>query len=71
MLVRDSLGRERAEQLLWAVIRDTQAWTKGGSWKELALALRRQAAAVWAGDAAAVAAVDAALAATGLNAAAR
>ncbi len=71
MLVRDRLGRDRAEQLLWAVIRDTQAWAKGGSWKELALALRRQAATVWAGDAAAVAAVDAALAATGLDAAAR
>lgn len=71
MLVRDRLGRDRAEQLLWAVIRDGQAWSKGGSWKELASALRRQAAAVWAGDAAALAAVDAALAATGLDAAER
>lgn len=71
MHVRARLGRERAEQLLWAVIRDTQAWAKGGSWKELALALRRQASAVWANDPAAAAAVDASLAATGLDAAAR
>ncbi len=69
--IRARLGRERAEQLLWAVIRDAQAWSKGGSWKELSLALRRQAGVVWAGDSAATAAVEAALAVTGLDAAAR
>ncbi len=67
--IRASVGRERAEQLLWAVIRDTAAWNKGGSWKDLVLSLRRQAAAIWAGDTAAAAAVESALAATGLNAA--
>jgi hypothetical protein len=71
MEVRARLGRERAEQLLWAVIRDTTAWNKGGSWKDFVLALRRQASTVWAGDAAASSAVEAALTATGLDAAAR
>jgi hypothetical protein len=69
MRVRASLGRERAEQLLWAVIRDTQAWSKGGTWKDFVLALRRQVSTVWAGDSAAAAAVEDALSATGLNAA--
>jgi hypothetical protein len=68
--VRARLGRERAEQLVWAVIRDTPAWKSGGSWRELALAIRRDAAAIWSTDPAALAAVDAALAATGLDAAA-
>jgi hypothetical protein len=68
--IRGRLGRERAEQLLAAVIRDTEAWRSGGTWRDLALALRRDAAATWPGDAAAIAAVNAALASTGLDAAA-
>ncbi|MCW2921665.1 MAG: hypothetical protein JWL76_1539 [Thermoleophilia bacterium] len=71
MQVRARLGRERAEQLLWAVIRDTAAWNMGGSWKDLVLSLRRQVAAVWAGDTAAASAVEAALSSTALDAAAR
>lgn len=67
--VRARLGRERAEQLLWAVIRDTAAWNLGGSWKDLVVSLRRQVATVWAGDPGASAAVEAALSATGLSAA--
>lgn len=69
--IRSRLGRDRAEQLVWAVIRDTTAWTKGGSWKELVLAIRRAAASTWPGDTAAAAAVEAALLRTGLDAAAR
>jgi hypothetical protein len=69
--IRDRLGRERAEQLLAAVIRDAQAWKSGGTWRDLALALRRDAAALWPADPAAAAAIDAALASTGLDAAAR
>jgi hypothetical protein len=68
--LRAHLGRERAEQLLWAVIRDAQAWRDGGSWRELVLAIRRQAGSVWAGDSAALDAVEGALRATGLDAAA-
>jgi hypothetical protein len=68
--LRASVGRERAEQLLWAVIRDTAAWKQGGSWKALAESIRRQSDAVFAGDAAAASAVEAALRTTGLHAAA-
>lgn len=69
--VRSALGRDRAEQLVWAVIRDTTAWQDGGSWRGLVAAIHRAAAGAWPGDAAARAAVDAALAATGLDAALR
>lgn len=69
--LRASLGRDRAEELLWAVIRDKAAWDTGGSWSELVHALRRQATALWAGDAPAIAAVESALDATGLSAAVR
>jgi hypothetical protein len=68
-LVRSSLGRERAEQLVWAVIRDRSAWVTGGSWRELVLAIRRAAATIWPADAAAAHAVEGALQRTGLNAA--
>lgn len=64
--IRATLGRERAEQLLWWVIRDTTAWKSGGSWKELALALRRGAAALWPGDSLGSSTVEQALLGTGL-----
>ncbi len=67
--LRAKVGRERSEDLLWAVIRDAQAWTSGGSWRELVLAMRRQAQLLWAGDRAALAALESALDATGLDAA--
>lgn len=69
--VRSRLGRERAEQLLWAVVRDRDAWKSGGSWKELVLAIRRAAASIFPNDPAATQAVEASLAVTGLDAAAR
>lgn len=69
--IRATLGRDRTEALLWAVIRDAAAWNSGGSWRELASALRRCAHTSWPGDAAASAAVDSALASTGLDAALR
>ena len=65
--LRGAIGRERSEDLLWAVIRDSQAWTDGGSWRELVLAMRRQAQLLWAQDAAAIAALEAALRSTGLD----
>jgi hypothetical protein len=68
--IRTRLGRDRAEQLVWAVIRDRSAWTTGGSWRELVLAMRRAVAAVWPNDSLAVDAVEAALARTGLASAA-
>jgi hypothetical protein len=49
------------------VIRDRSAWTTGGTWRELVLAMRRAAGAV---DQAAVNAVEAALRRTGLASAA-
>lgn len=66
-IIRTQLGRERAEQLVWAVIRDRSAWNSGGTWRELVLAMRRAAAAV---DQTAVNAVEAALRRTGLASAA-
>lgn len=65
--LRARVGRERSEQLLWAVIRDAQAWTSGGSWAELVNAMRRQAQAIWSGDAAAIAALESALDSTALD----
>jgi len=65
--LRASVGRETAERLLWNVIRDAGAWSAGGTWSELARAMRRAAGT----DAALLTAVDAALASTGLNAALR
>ncbi|MCW2924089.1 MAG: hypothetical protein JWM98_1493 [Thermoleophilia bacterium] len=65
--IRARLGRDRAEALLWAVIRDAAAWRDGGSWRELARALQRAAGT----DAVTQAAVGAALAQTGLDAALR
>jgi hypothetical protein len=70
IVLREGVGRERTEQLLWAVIRDSTAWKNGGSWSALLESIRRQANALWAGDPAALAAVEAALAATSLDAAA-
>lgn len=67
-VVRTRLGRARAEQLVWAVIRDPQAWVDGGSWGGLARAMRRCADQLWPADPGARAAIDAALAATGLHA---
>lgn len=67
--LRDRIGRARAEELLWAVIRDPQAWQRGGSWRELAESIQRQAATRWATDPALRAAVNAALAVTKLDAA--
>lgn len=68
--LRAQLGRERAEDLLWAVVRDAPAWREGGSWKELVGSMRRQAAQLWSADPAAQAALEQALRATGLDAAA-
>jgi hypothetical protein len=68
--LRAGIGRERAEQLLWAVIRDQPAWKAGGSWKELVESMRRQAQVLWSADQAALAGVEQALRATGLDAAA-
>ncbi len=67
--LRATVGRERAEQLLWAVIRDSSAWRDGGSWRELVASIRRQGGSIWTGDSAALAAIDGALHATGLDAA--
>ncbi|MCW2927200.1 MAG: hypothetical protein JWM86_1168 [Thermoleophilia bacterium] len=67
--LRDQVGRERAEQLLWLVIRDRAAWQQGGSWRSLAEAIRRGAAQL--NDPALNAAADVALARTGLAAALR
>jgi hypothetical protein len=61
------LGRQRAEQLVWAVIRDERAWLDGGSWSGLADALERAAERLWPGDQAAAEAVQAALRATNLH----
>ena len=68
--IRARLGRDRAEQLVWAVIRDRSAWTTGGNWRELVLAMRRAAGALWPNDAKAGEALEAALARTGLASAA-
>jgi len=62
MALRAAIGRDRAERVLWAVIRDTAAWTKGGSWAELAAAFQRAGNV----DAATGAAVSEALRTTGL-----
>lgn len=67
--LRTSIGRARAEQLLWAVVRDAPAWRDGGSWRLLVESLRRQAATLWAGDPAALEALESALRAAGLDAA--
>lgn len=67
--LRTAIGRERAEQLLWAVIRDVPAWRDGGSWRLLVESLRRQAAGIWTGDQATVDALEAALRQTGLDSA--
>lgn len=67
--LRGTLGRARAEQLLWAVVRDAPAWRDGGSWRLLVGSLRRQASTLWPGDAVASGALEAALRGTGLDAA--
>jgi len=61
------LGRARAEALVWAVIRDPQAWARGGGWRELAQSIQRCAAGLWPGDGAAGAAVQAAMGVTNLD----
>lgn len=63
--VRAAIGRERAERLLWSVIRDTTAWSSGGTWAALAAAFQRASQ----GDEATRVAVAAALQQTGLSAA--
>jgi hypothetical protein len=68
--LRTSLGRDRAEQLLWTVIRDRPAWTDGGSWRELVAAMRRAATTAFANDPKVAAAVETALHATQLDQAA-
>lgn len=70
MALRGSIGRDRAEQLLWAVVRDANAWRAGGSWRLLVESLRRQAATLWAGDPVGIDALEAALRQTGLDEAA-
>lgn len=65
--LRASVGRARAERVLWAVIRDSSAWKTGGSWALLAAAFQRAGNT----DDATGAAVSAALAQTGLAAALR
>lgn len=65
--LRGRIGRERAEALLWRVVRDPQAWTSGGSWRSLADAIRRAAVAGWPDDPTVASAAAAALHDTGLD----
>lgn len=65
--IRSALGRERAEQLLWSVIRDDAAWRTGGSWKAFTAALVRAGERLWSDDATARDAIRAALRTTGLD----
>jgi len=67
VVLRTALGRERAERVLWAVIRDEAAWKSGGSWAALAAAFQRAGHV----DDATAAAVSAALTQTGLASALR
>lgn len=57
--LRAALGRDVAERLLWALLRDGASWRAGGSWSGFAAGLRRAAAAT--GDQRIVAAVQAQL----------
>jgi hypothetical protein len=65
--IRAQLGRERAEALLWAVVRDSPSWSSGGSWSSLVASMRAQAQRIWSGDPTALAALERALRATGLD----
>jgi Zn-dependent metalloprotease len=63
------LGWTRAQDLLWAVLRDQQTWTNGGTWPQFASGLVRAADTMWPQDAAAQTAVLAAMQVTHLDAA--
>lgn len=68
--LRATIGRERAEQLLWAVIRDEPAWRTGGSWQQLVESMRRQSERLWPDDSTAATALERSLRVTGLDSAA-
>jgi hypothetical protein len=66
--IRARLGRQAAERLLWAVIRDDAAWRQGGSWREFAQAIQRAAEHLWSSSVRGeIAAVAAAMRATKLD----
>jgi Zn-dependent metalloprotease len=61
------VGIRRAQTVLYAVIRDSAAWSNGGSWQQAARALAAAPVSSFPGDAQVAAAMAAALRATHLN----
>ncbi len=68
--IQRRIGWARAEDLIWSIINDPAAWKHGGSWQQIAVSIVGNAQKLWPGDAAAQAAVGAAMSITHIDEAA-
>lgn len=61
------IGWSRAEDLIWAIVNDPDAWKNGGTWKQIAASMVASAQRLWPRDASMHAAVGAAMRSTHLD----